>query len=442
MMKTYQSPLTGRYDSEMSYLFSMENKVRTWRRLWIILAECEKALGVPITDEEINDLRKYETKINWKLARKIEKEVNHDVVAHIRTYGHQAKKASRIIHLGATSCYVSDNADLIIMKDGLKIIKTKLQKVINSLKKFSLRHKNVITAGYTHGQTAQPITVGKRSCIWMQDFMMDLKEINRRIDELPFLGAKGATGTATSFVCLLGSEKLAQKLDEMIRKKVGFKYGLKISGQTYTRKIDYNIMSALSGIGQSAGKFANDIRLLAAFGEMSEAFGKKQVGSSAMPYKKNPLTCERVCSLSRFLIGCPSQIANTVSTQWLERSLDDSAIRRIVIPESFMAAGIILDLADKIINGLQLNREIIIEKLAGKSHEMLCEALLIEGVKRGGDRQQLHEIIRMYAMNDRLGDIKDSLSFKDIDIKHLLVNTLDMMTGMAESQVEDFCKGV
>ena len=400
---TYQNPLTGRYASkEMSYNFSPQRKHSTWRRLWLALAESEQALGLAITDEQLDEMRAHLDDIDFEEAERIEAEVRHDVMSHIRTFGEVCPKAKGIIHLGATSCFVTDNTELIQMRDGMKILRSKLLDLIDNLAKFAAEYKSMPMLGFTHFQPAQLTTLGKRFSLYIQDFMFDLTALDRAIDELPFRGAKGTTGTQASYLDLFGGDcDKVRELDRMVSAKMGFDRPVCLSGQTYTRKIDYSVLAVLSGIAQSASKMANDIRLLAHMKEIEEPFGKKQVGSSAMAYKRNPMRSERVCSLARYLIGLPLNCALTESVQWFERTLDDSANRRIVIGEAFLTADVILSLLTNITSGLQVWPKVIAAHIRAELPFMATENIIMEAVKAGGDRQELHEHIRMHSMEWR-----------------------------------------
>lgn len=396
----YENPLISRYTSrEMSHIFSQDVKFTTWRKLWIALAEVEMELGLPITEEQLAELREYQDKINYEEAEKREKETRHDVMSHVYAYGLQCPKARPIIHLGATSAYVGDNTDIIVMKQALEIIRGKLVNLMDKLSKFSLENKSLPCLGFTHFQAAQLTTVGKRASLWMQDFYFDYLECNRMISELPLLGVKGTTGTQASFVELFdGDMDKVKKLDEMVVSKLGFKKVIPLSGQTYTRKIDFMVLSMLSGVGQSVHKMTNDIRLLQHLKEIEEPFEDKQIGSSAMAYKRNPMRSERAASLARFVIHCTGNTAATASTQWFERTLDDSANRRIIIPQAFMATDAILDICINISKGLMVHDKVIRQHIMNEIPFMATENILMEAVKKGGDRQELHERIREHSM--------------------------------------------
>ena len=405
----YISPLGERYASyEMSYLFSEEKKFKTWRLLWISLAKAEKKLGLDITDAQIKDLEKYKDDINYDVAKKREKEVRHDVMSHVYAYGVQAKKAAGIIHLGATSCFVGDNTDLIIMRDALKLVQVKLLNVIDLLSKFCDKYKNLPTLGFTHFQPAQPTTVGKRASLWLYDLYNDYLDVTYVIDTMKFLASKGTTGSQASFVELFSNgakpnKKVfdkCKKLDELIASDFYFAKDqiVKVSGQTYSRKEDFRVLSVLSGIAQSAHKFSNDIRLLAHLKEIEEPFEKNQIGSSAMPYKRNPMRCERMASLANYVISDLSNTAITSSTQWLERTLDDSANKRISIPEAFMAIDGILNLYLNVCDGLVVNEGMIKKHLDDELPFMMTENIMMKEVERGANRQDIHEVIRKLSI--------------------------------------------
>lgn len=449
----YQSPLAERYaGEEMSYNFSDQLKYSTWRRLWIALAETQRTLGIKaITRKQIDEMIKFKDKINFDAARKHEIRVKHDVMAHVHAYGDQCPDASPIIHLGATSAYVQDNADLILMKNGMNIILKKLVNVIDALVVFANKNKDLITLGYTHYQPAQLTTVGKRACLWMQDFIIDIEDMENRIGNLRFRGAKGTIGTQNSFMVLFNNdEKKVKQLDRQISKKMGFDKVLPITGQIYTRKIDSQISDVLSGIAQSAHKFANDIRLLHNLREIEEPFGKRQIGSSAMPYKRNPMRCERVTSLARYIICDSMNTALTSGAQWFERTLDDSANRRLVLPEMFIATDAMLDIVLGVVRGLTVYPKVIEKRVNEELPFLASESILMEAVKAGGNRQKLHEKIRKYSMetitlikekgagNDFLERIKKDDDFAKI--KDNLTNILNPKNfiGRAPKQVTEY----
>ncbi len=397
---TYSNPLIERYTSkEMSAVFSPDKKFTTWRELWIALAEAEKELGLDITDEQIEELKAHKDDINYEDARKREKEVRHDVMAHVYAYGLQCPKAKGIIHLGATSAYVGDNTDVIQYREALVIVKHKLADLLSRLSKFALEYKDVPTLGFTHFQPAQLTTVGKRATLWMQDFYFDYLDVVELIDSLMLLGVKGTTGTQASFLDLFdGDHEKVKQLDRKVVEKMGFAKSIPVSGQTYTRKVDFKILAVLSGIAQSAHKMTNDIRLLQHLKEVEEPFEKSQIGSSAMAYKRNPMRSERIASLSRFVMSNAMSPAMTASTQWFERTLDDSANRRLVLPESFMAIDAILDIASNVSSGLVVYKEVIKKHVMAEIPFMATENIIMEAVKNGGDRQELHERIRVHSM--------------------------------------------
>ena len=396
----YESPLSSRYASPyMLNLFSMDKRIQTWRRLWVALARAEHKLGLPITEEQVKELEEHITDIDYELEHQREKEVRHDVMAHIYTYGKAAPSAAGIIHLGATSCYVTDNADLIIYRDGLKYLRGEIAKVINNLADFAEKYKSLPTLGYTHYQPAQLVTVGKRASLWAQDFLADLEELDFVIDSFKFLGCRGTTGTEASFMDLFeGDGEKIDEMNRMIAGEFGFKKCFTVSGQTYPRKFDSRILNVLSSIAQSCCRMANDLRLLQHDRQLEEPFEEHQIGSSAMAYKRNPMRCERICSLSRYLMADALNAPMTASTQWLERTLDASANRRISLPEGYLCADAILRLAQNVTNGLRVNEKMVERAVWEYLPFIATENLMMEGVKRGGDRQKLHEIIRVCSM--------------------------------------------
>ena len=400
MHDAYETPFSSRYASqEMQFLFSPDHKFRTWRRLWIALAEAEQELGLPITDEQIEELRAHADDLNYDVAAAREKEVRHDVMAHVYAYGQQCPKAKGIIHLGATSCYVGDNTDLLILYDALRLIRRKLVAVLALLARFAEEYKTVPTLAFTHFQPAQPTTVGKRATLWAQEFLMDLEEVEYRLSRARLLGSKGTTGTQASFLELFeGDHEKCRKLDRLIAKKMGYDACFPVSGQTYPRKLDSMILSTLSGIAQSASKFSNDIRLLQHLKEVEEPFEKHQIGSSAMAYKRNPMRSERIAALSRYIIADSLNPAMTAATQWFERTLDDSANKRISMAEGFLAADAVLSLVINVVDGLVVNTAVIDRDLRRELPFMATENIMMDCVKRGGDRQELHERIRTHSM--------------------------------------------
>ena len=402
----YQSPLSERYASkEMQYIFSPDMKFRTWRKLWIALAETEKELGlsqngVPvITDEQIDELKAHAEDINYEVAKEREKKVRHDVMSHVYAYGQQGPKAAGIIHLGATSCYVGDNTDIIVMTEALRLVKKKLINVMKVLSDFAEEYKGLPTLAFTHFQPAQPTTVGKRACLWLQEFLLDYEELEFVLSNMKLLGSKGTTGTQASFLELFnGEQETIDKIDPMIAKKMGFEACYPVSGQTYSRKIDTRVLNVLSGIAASAHKMSNDIRLLQHLKEIEEPFEKNQIGSSAMAYKRNPMRSERIASLARFVMVDALNPAITSATQWFERTLDDSANKRLSIPEGFLAVDGILDLCLNVVDGLVVYPKVIEKRLMSELPFMATENIMMDAVKKGGNRQELHERIRELSM--------------------------------------------
>ena len=396
----YTSPLSERYASkEMQYIFSPDKKFKTWRKLWIALAETEKELGLNITQEQIDELKAHADDINYDVAKEREKVVRHDVMSHVYAYGVQCPKAKGIIHLGATSCYVGDNTDLIIMTEALKLVREKLINVLANLAKFADEYKNQPTLAFTHFQPAQPTTVGKRATLWMQEFLLDLEDVDHVLSTMKLLGSKGTTGTQASFLELFeGDHEKVKKLDHRIAEKLGFSAVYPVSGQTYSRKVDTRVLNVLAGIAASAHKFSNDIRLLQHLKEVEEPFEKTQIGSSAMAYKRNPMRSERIASLANYVITAAINPAITSSTQWFERTLDDSANKRISVPESFLAIDGILDLCLNVSDGLKVYDKVITKRLMSELPFMATENIMMDAVKAGGDRQELHERIRELSM--------------------------------------------
>ena len=456
MNDRYQTPLAERYASkEMQYIFSPDMKFRTWRKLWIALAETEKELGLNITQEQIDELKAHADDINDDVAKEREKQVRHDVMSHVYAYGVQCPKAKGIIHLGATSCYVGDNTDIIVMTEALKLVKKKLINVIAELAKFAEANKALPTLAFTHFQPAQPTTVGKRATLWMQEFMLDLEDLNYVLSTMKLLGSKGTTGTQASFLELFdGDQETIDKIDPMIAEKMGFKECYPVSGQTYSRKVDTRVLNVLAGIAASAHKFSNDIRLLQHLKEVEEPFEKSQIGSSAMAYKRNPMRSERIASLSRFVMVDAMNPAITSATQWFERTLDDSANKRLSVPEGFLAIDGILDLCLNVVDGLVVYPKVIEKRLRSELPFMATENIMMDAVKAGGDRQELHERIRELSMeagrnvkvegkeNNLLeliaADPAFNMSLEDLQ------KTMDpsKYTGRAEVQVEAFLKNV
>lgn len=400
MKNTYESPLSSRYaDPEMKFLFSPDKKFRTWRRLWIALAETEKELGLPITQEQIDQLKAHAEDINYEVAEAREKIVRHDVMSHVYAYGEQCPNARAIIHLGATSCYVGDNTDIIIMMDALKLVRNKLVSVIRVLSDFAMQYKELPTLAFTHFQPAQPTTVGKRATLWIQDLLMDLEDVEYQLSKAKLLGSKGTTGTQASFLELFdGDYEKVKALDRKIAEKMGYDSCYAVSGQTYSRKLDSQVLAVLSGIAQSAAKFSNDIRLLQHLKEVEEPFEKNQIGSSAMAYKRNPMRSERIASLSRYVIADSLNPAMTEATQWFERTLDDSANKRISVPEAFLAVDGILNLYSNVADGLVVYPKVIEQHLRRELPFMATENIMMDAAKRGADRQQLHEHVRVHSM--------------------------------------------
>lgn len=456
MQDKYNSPLSERYASkEMQFIFSPEKKFRTWRKLWIALAEAEKELGLNITDEQIEELKANKDDINFEVAKKREAVVRHDVMAHVYAYGEQCPKAKGIIHLGATSCYVGDNTDLILMTEGLILIKKKLINVLDELGKFADEYKALPTLGFTHFQPAQPTTVGKRASLWMMELKLDLDDLDYLIEGMMLLGSKGTTGTQASFMELFdGDQEKVKKIDKLIAEKMGYKDCYPVSGQTYSRKIDARVLNVLAGIATSAHKFSNDVRLLQHLKEIEEPFEKNQIGSSAMAYKRNPMRSERIASLANYVICDALNPAMTASTQWFERTLDDSANKRISVPEAFLATDGILDLYLNIVDGLVVYPKVIEKRLMSELPFMATENIMMDAVKAGGDRQELHERIRELSMeagktvkeegldNNLLELIAADKSF-NLSLEELK-KTMDpsKYVGRAPQQVEEFLKEV
>ena len=456
MSDRYENPLCKRYAGrEMQHIFSDDMKFSTWRRLWIALAESEKELGLNITDEQINEMKQHITDIDYETAAKREKEVRHDVMAHIYTFGLACPKARPIIHLGATSCYVGDNTDIIQQKAALELIRQKLLTAISALADFAEKHKGLNCLAYTHFQAAQPTTLGKRSTLWLQDLMMDLEHINFVLGNLKLLGCRGTTGTGASFLELFdGDHEKVKKLEKLIAKKMGFDCAYAVSGQTYTRKVDYFTLSALSGIAQSAHKFSNDIRLMSHLKEVDEPFEAGQVGSSAMAYKRNPMRSERIASLARYVIADTMNPAMTASEQWFERTLDDSANRRISIPEAFLAVDGILTLVINIVKGMTVYPGMINRHLMDELPFIATENILMYSVKKGGDRQTLHEAIRRHSVaaakaikesgadNDRIDRIAADPVFNITKDEILKIIDEGGFTGRAKEQTEEYVAAV
>ena len=456
MYDRYQSPLSERYASkEMQYIFSPEKKFRTWRKLWIALAETEKELGLPITDEQISELKEHQDDINFEAAKEREKLVRHDVMSHVYAYGLQCPKAKGIIHLGATSCYVGDNTDLILMTEALKLVRRKLINVMNELADFADKYKKQPTLAFTHFQPAQPTTVGKRATLWLMDLSLDLEDLDHVIRSMKLLGSKGTTGTQASFLELFdGDHEKCREADRRIAEKMGFHDCFPVSGQTYSRKIDSRVLGVLAGIAQSAHKFSNDIRLLQHLKEVEEPFEKNQIGSSAMAYKRNPMRSERIASLANYVMSDMMNPMLVASTQWFERTLDDSANKRLSIPEGFLAVDGILDLYLNVVDGLVVYPKVIEKRLMSELPFMATENIMMDAVKAGGDRQELHERIRELSMeagrnvkvegkdNNLLELIAADPSF-NLSLEELK-KTMDPMryVGRAPEQVEEFLNEV
>ena len=450
---TYESPLSARYASkEMKYIFSPDKKFRTWRKLWIALAESEKELGLPITQEQIDELKAHADDINYEVAQEREKIVRHDVMSHVYAYGVQCPNAKGIIHLGATSCYVGDNTDIIIMTEGLKLIRNKLITVIRNLSKFADEYKALPTLAFTHFQPAQPTTVGKRATLWLQELLMDLEDVEYQLSKAKLLGSKGTTGTQASFLELFdGDHEKCKMLDHKIAEKMGYKACFPVSGQTYSRKLDSQFLNVLAGIAQSAAKFSNDIRLLQHLKEVEEPFEKNQIGSSAMAYKRNPMRSERIGSLSRYVMVDVLNGYFTTATQWFERTLDDSANKRLSVPEAFLAVDGILSLYANVADGLVVYPKVIEQRLRKELPFMATENIMMDAVKkRGAERQQLHEKIREHSMaasrvvkveggeNDLLERIAADEAF-GVTLEELeKILKPENYTGRAKEQTEDF----
>ncbi|MBQ3403871.1 MAG: adenylosuccinate lyase [Oscillospiraceae bacterium] len=452
MSDIYENPLCARYASkEMQFLFSPDFKFSTWRRLWIALAESEQELGLPISDQQLAQMREHITDIDYELAAEYERKLRHDVMAHIRTYGEACPLAKPVIHLGATSCYVGDNTDIIQMRKALELIKGRLLGLISNLADFAEKWKDTPVLSYTHFQAAQPSTLGKRACIWLQDFMLDYERLIFELGKLRLLGCKGTTGTSASFLELFGGDKVKPgELEKKIAEKMGFDACMPISGQTYTRKVDSFIINILAGIGQSASKMATDLRLMAHMKELDEPFESEQVGSSAMAYKRNPMRCERIVSLSRHIESLCMNTAATSSNQWLERTLDDSANRRISIPEAFLAADAVLLLCINVIKGAMVYPKAMERHLRDELPFIATENILMHGVSQGGDRQELHELIRQYSQQAALrvkaeGEDNDLLDRLKADERfglndEILDELLDIrkFIGLAPEQTESY----
>lgn len=448
----YTSPFETRYASkEMQFLFSEDYKFKTWRKLWVALAKAEKEQGLAITQQQIKQLEQWQDEINYEVAIAREKECRHDVMSHVYAYGIQCPDAKAIIHLGATSCYVGDNTDILIMKEAMLLIQRKLVNVMSLLEKFARTYQAMPALAYTHLQPAQLTTVGKRASLWLHEFYLDYEELSHRIDTLALLGSKGTTGTQASFVELFdGNLEKVKAVEASIAKQVGLEKVVPVSGQTYSRKVDYQVLSVLSGLAQSAMKFGNDLRLLASFKEMEEPFEKSQIGSSAMPYKRNPMRCERICALARYVMTDVQNTAFTAGTQWFERTLDDSANKRIAVAEAFLATDAILNILMNVCDGLVVYPKVIHARIMAELPFMASENIMMSAVKKGGDRQELHEKIRVYAQqaatrvkeegekNDLLERICADASFglNRQDLEDILLP--EKFTGCAQQQTQTF----
>jgi adenylosuccinate lyase len=448
----YETPLSGRYASrEMQYIFSPDKKFRTWRALWIVLAEAEMELGLPVTPEQIDQMKEHKDDINYEVANAREREVRHDVMAHVYAFGEQCPLAKPIIHLGATSCYVGDNTDLILMHEGLRLVQKKLASLLGILKKFALEYKSLPTLAFTHFQPAQPTTVGKRAALWMEELLIDLADVEYLLQNAKLLGCKGTTGTQASFLELFsGDHEKVRALDRKIVEKMGYASCYPVSGQTYSRKEDARVLNVLSGIAQSAAKFSNDIRLLQHLKEVEEPFEKNQIGSSAMAYKRNPMRSERIASLARFVMADAVNPAITAATQWFERTLDDSANKRMSVPEAFLAVDGILNLYLNVADGLVVYPKVIEQHLLRELPFMATENIMMDAVLRGGDRQLLHERVRVHSMaaarivkeeggeNDLLSRIAADPAFStDLESLKKLVKP-ENFVGRSPQQVDEF----
>lgn len=434
---TYESPLNSRYASkEMQYIFSPDKKFSTWRKLWIALAESEKELGLDITDKQIAQMKEHIYDINYDVAREREKEVRHDVMSHVYAYGVQCPDAKPIIHLGATSCYVGDNTDIIIMTEAMRLIKKKLVCLIGELAKFAKEYKDLPTLAFTHFQPAQPTTVGKRASLWLEDLLMDLEDVDFQLSKAKLLGCKGTTGTQASFMELFdGDHEKCKELDRKIAAKMGYDSAFPVSGQTYPRKLDSQILNVLSLIAQSAYKFSNDIRLLQHLKQIEEPFEKSQIGSSAMAYKRNPMRSERIGSLARYVIVDALNPAITAATQWFERTLDDSANKRISIPEAFLAVDAILSLYINVVDGLVVYDKVIYQQFMREIPFMATENIMMDAVKKGGDRQELHERIRIHSME---AGKTVKMEGKDNNLAELIAN--DPLFGLSREEIDSVMK--
>jgi adenylosuccinate lyase len=444
--------IVKRYASnEMVEIFSQERRALLWRDLWIALAEAENELGLGVTEAQIDELKKARKKINFEAIEKYEAKVRHDVMAHVKAYGDVAPKAAGIIHLGATSAYVTDNADLVMMKEGMELLLGKIACVISNLSDFAKKKKDIPTLAYTHFQAAQPTTVGKRACLWIQNFLMDLSQLEFELEELRFHGVKGATGTQDSFLKLFnGDKKKVLQVDQKVMKKMGFNKMFMVTGQTYPRKVDSRILGALASVAESASKFANDLRLLQAIHEMEEPMEADQIGSSAMPYKRNPMRSERICSLARYVMNLEHNARETAANHWFERTLDDSANRRIVIPHAFLLTDATLDLVNNVVVNMKVHEGVINQNMDRELPFLQTEEIMMSAVSEGGDRQKLHESIREHAFevlknmrekgkpNDLLQRLRDDKAFDKVPPKLLVKTDAKRLTGMASDQVDLF----
>ena len=452
----YESPLSSRYASDqMQYIFSPDKKFSTWRRLWVALARAEMELGLPVTAEQVAELEAHLTDIDYDKAAQYEKKLRHDVMAHVHTYGEVCPNAMPIIHLGATSCYVGDNTDVILMREGLCLIRDELVRVLDKLAKFARQYKALPTLGFTHFQPAQLVTVGKRATLWMNELLLDLADVEYRIANLKLLGCKGTTGTQASFLELFdGDHAKCRELDKKIAAEMGFDATAPVSGQTYSRKVDYQVVSTLSGIAQSASKFATDMRLLCHLKEVEEPFEKNQIGSSAMPYKRNPMRCERICALARYVMADAVNPAITSASQWFERTLDDSANKRISVAEAFLAVDAILNIYMNVSAGLVVNPKVVERRVMEKLPFMATENIMMESVKRGGNRQELHEALRVHShaaaarvkleggQNDLIDRIAADPAFPLSREEILEQMNPAAYTGRSSSQVTEFLRDV
>ena len=428
----YESPLSSRYASDqMQYIFSPDKKFSTWRRLWVALARAEMELGLPVTAQQVEELEAHLTDIDYDKAAQYEKKLRHDVMAHVHTYGEACPNAMPIIHLGATSCYVGDNTDVILMREGLCLIRDEIVRVLDKLAKFARQYKALPTLGFTHFQPAQLVTVGKRATLWMNELLLDLADVEYRIANLKLLGCKGTTGTQASFLELFdGDHEKCRALDQKIAAEMGFTATAAVSGQTYSRKVDYQVVSTLSGIAQSASKFATDLRLLCHLKEVEEPFEKNQIGSSAMPYKRNPMRCERICALARYVMADVMNPTFTAATQWFERTLDDSANKRISVPEAFLAVDAILNIYENVSAGLVVHEKVIEKHILEELPFMASENIMMDAVKKGGDRQELHERIRVHAL-------EAGRNVKDLGLNNNLIDLIaeDPLFGMSREEL-------